>query len=343
VEIAASMITFLDADVTVASFYDDTAPDDSDVPVVPLRADSRFDSTAYYRLLRLLRREDIDILHTHDNFLGSVGRVLGTVAGVGIVNTEHRQHDSLTPLQNAVNIPTIALADRVVTNSNATKQSFLKAERLLLDPNQLEVVYNGVDLQRLNSVISVVQNDTDSIQIITVGRLVDIKNQAVLLMAFKRVVESIPDVQLCIVGTGPLREELEARAKALGIREHMQFLGELPREDVYRRLAESDLFVMPSTSEGFCVAAVEAMAVGLPVVVSDIDVFHEVVGDIGIFADPNNPAEFADAIVDLLKHPEKHERLGRRCKERVRSIFSIEKTARKYYKIYKLVSEISGQ
>lgn len=343
VEIATATAALPGIDVTVAPFYDDVAPDDCEVSVVPLRADSRFDPAAFHRLFRLLSRDDVDILHTHDNFIGSVGRVLGTGAGVGIVNTEHRQHDSFTPLQNAVNAPTMGLADRVVVNSNATKQSLLRAERLLLDPDRIEVVYNGVDLQRLDAATSAAQNDTESTQLITVGRLVDVKNQALLLRAFSRVTESIPDARLCIVGDGPRRDDLEARAETLGVREQVQFLGEIPREEVYRRLAESDLFVMPSLSEGFCVAAVEAMAVGLPVVVSDIDVFHEVVGEPGVFADPDDPADFADAIADLLEHPEKRERLGKHAKERARSTFSLERTAREYYNIYKGVAEKSNR
>lgn len=347
VELAIVLARETEIDVTVAAFYDDGRS--SDVPglgvvdVEPLGADSRFDPDGFAALWSLLRERRVDVLHTHDNFIGSVGRVLGTIAGVGIVNTEHRQHDSFTALQNAVNAPTIALADRVVVNSNVTKQSLLRAERLLLDLSRIEVVYNGVDLQRLDSAISTAQNDTDSSQIATVGRLVDVKNQALLLQAFSRVAESVPDARLCIVGDGPLGDELEARAETLGIREQVQFSGEIPREEVYRQLAESDLFVMPSTSEGFCVAAVEAMAVGLPVVVSDIDVFHEVVGEPGVFANPNDPDEFADAIVNLLEHSEKCERLGTQAKERARSTFSLEQTARKYYNIYKSVAEKSAQ
>lgn len=341
VEIATVTAKHPDVDVTVGSFYDDTTPDDCNVSVVPLRADYRFDPAAFYRLLRLLQREDVDVLHTHDNFIGSVGRVLGTVAGVGIVNTEHRQHDSFTALQNAVNAPTIALADQVVANSNATKQSLLMVERLFLDPDHIEVIHNGIDLQRLDSAITTARNDPDSIQIITVGRLVDVKNQALLLQSFSQITESIPDARLCIVGDGPLRNDLEGHAETLGIREQVQFLGEIPREEVYRRLAQSDLFVMPSISEGFCVAAVEAMAAGLPMVVSDIDVFHEVVGNPGIFVDPNDPVGFADAISELLQHPQKRERLAQEAKDRARSKFSLERTAQRYSKVYNEVAETS--
>jgi glycosyltransferase involved in cell wall biosynthesis len=81
------------------------------------------------------------------------------------------------------------------------------------------------------------------------------------------------------------------------------------------------------------------MAVGLPVVVSDIDVLNEVVGDPGVYADPNNPTEFADAITNLLKNPQKRERLGISAKERARAKFTLERTAKKYYEVYNQVAD----
>lgn len=342
-EIATATAAFSDLEITVASFYDDSEPDDCDVSVVPLGADSRFDTTAFHCLFRLLRRDDVGVLHTHDNFIGSVARVLATIAGVGIVNTEHRQHDSFSVLQNAVNAPTLPLADRVVVNSEATKRSMYLLERVMIDSDQLRVVYNGVDVDRIDSAIDAapVNDGTDNVQIITVGRLVDVKNQKVLLQAFSQLLESIPDAHLSLVGDGPLRNELEAQATSLGIREQVQFLGELSRETVYHQLAASDIFVIPSTSEGFCVAAVEAMAVGLPVVASDIDVLHEVVGEPGVFVDSNDPTAFADAIIDLAEDSKRRERLGCQAKQRARSKFTLERTAREYYNLYKEVAETS--
>jgi glycosyltransferase involved in cell wall biosynthesis len=340
-EIATATADFPDIDVTVASFYDDSASDEYNVPVVPLRANSRFDVAAFYRLWQLLLQDDVDVVHTHENFIGSVARVLGTLADVSIVDTEHQQHDSFTLLQNAVNAPTIPLADRVIANSKATEQSFRFLEQVVLDPDQIEVVHNGVDIARVDSAINanMERNKTDGLRIITVGRLVQVKNQKLLIRAFSEVIKSFPDAELVIVGGGPLRNELEDCVDSLGIRKQVHFLGEIPREEVYSQLAISDLFALPSSSEGFCVAAVEAMATGLPVVASDIDVLHDVVGEPGVFADPNDPAEFADALIALVEDPERRGRLGTEAKERARSTFSLERTAREYYNIYKQLAE----
>jgi glycosyltransferase involved in cell wall biosynthesis len=85
------------------------------------------------------------------------------------------------------------------------------------------------------------------------------------------------------------------------------------------------------------------MAVGLPVVVSDIEVLREVVGDPGVFADPDDPVAFAEAISDLLQHRKKREKLGREAKNRARSEFSIESTARKYSDLYDEILEKSDK
>ncbi|WP_244265054.1 glycosyltransferase [Halorhabdus tiamatea] len=142
------------------------------------------------------------------------------------------------------------------------------------------------------------------------------------------------------MGGVALSENLQNTSTKLGLQNDVLFTGYLPRrDDVYGVLKKSEIAVFPSWYEGFCVAAVEAMAAGLPVVVSDIDVFHEVVGDPGVFADPNDPEAFADEIIDLLQHPKKRELLGQEAKERARSEFSLERTAREYSNLYKEVAE----
>jgi glycosyltransferase involved in cell wall biosynthesis len=129
----------------------------------------------------------------------------------------------------------------------------------------------------------------------------------------------------------------------LGIIHAVHFTGQIPRQRGYAEFAKADVFLLTSRAEGFCVAAVEAMAAGLPVVVSDIEVLHEVVGDPGVFADPNSPEDFADAISDLLQQPERRERLGQEAKERARSKFSLERTAQGYFNLYKQEAETLKQ
>lgn len=351
VEISASIGERTDATVTIVSFYDDEIPNKGgiqnleEVNVIPLGANSRFDVTAFLQLWRLLRRESIDVLHTHHNFIGSVARVIGSFAGVGIVDTEHRQHPSLSPLQNAVNFPTLPLADRVITNSLATKESLYWFERSILREEKLDVVYNGIDIGRIADATERLDkhDPNGSLQIITVGRMAEVKNQETLLRAFGEVSHQIPEAKLTFVGDGPRRETLKTLANELGIQNTVEFVGTIAREEVYQKLSESDIFVISSSAEGFCVAAVEAMACGLPVVASDIPIFHEVVGDCGRFADPDDPDSFAQTLSELCTDEQMRTTLGEEAEKRAKSVFPLERTVEQYYKIYKDVAATDEQ
>jgi len=346
-ETTVQIATQEECEITLVTFYgsDGEASSEVDLPleVLCLEANSRIDHTAWRRFFQELRTGRYDVLHTHHNFTGSVARALASTLDIGVINTEHRQHSSYTPLQNAINAPTLPLADKVVCNSRATQESLRWYERQLLDDEQLTVVYNGVNFTRLSNIVGSIDEQDTNPNIVTVGRLVPVKNYETLLEAFGVVREHIPEATLSLIGDGPLRAELETQAATLNLTDAVNFRGSVSRAEVYQELARADLFTIPSYAEGFCVAAVEAMGVGLPIVVSDISVFHEVVGDPGVFADPNDPAAFAGAITGLLRDPERRKKLGQEAKQRTRSEFSLERTAHEYYNIYEEVAKTCNE
>jgi glycosyltransferase involved in cell wall biosynthesis len=144
------------------------------------------------------------------------------------------------------------------------------------------------------------------------------------------------DIQLVITGNGPKRAALEQLARDLNIENKVSFLGWLPeRKDVYTVYNSSDIFLFPSYYEGFGVANVEAMATGTPVIVNDIPVLREVVGDAGLFVDATEPRQLADAIRELYDNPELRERLGEKARKRARTHFPLAKTVRKYNEVYR--------
>lgn len=347
IEIANAIIKHTGTNVTIGALMEESNTDlDPDirsmgVPIVCFGGSGNFDVTAYRRLRTHLKENNYDIIHTHHNFSGSVSRVIGKISGVSIVDTEHRDHSSFSILQNLANAPTLPLANSIISNSLVTKESFQWWERLLLDENQLNVVHNGIDIGKIDSTIETddTNHTEDTFRIITVGRMVPVKNQSVLLNAFKSVLKEIPQAELVFVGDGPLRSSLEKQAQELKIENRIRFTGTVPRERVYELLDESDVYVMPSHAEGFGVAVVEAMAAGLPVVISDIPIFHEVVGDPGVYFDPSDSNKLAERILDLADDAEYRRRKGGAARKRARAKFSLERTAEEYYNIYKDVVE----
>lgn len=348
VEIAHAINEQTDAQVTVGSLLqskdDDLDPDihSMDLSTEFFSGQSNFDPRSYKLLDEHIQSSEYDIVHTHHNFSGSVSRMIGRLRGLKIVNTEHNNHRYFSKAQRTANAATFMLPDINVYNSKSTKSSIDPIARRLSQRD--EIIYNGVDVDRVETGAEYPfpVDLPDGTIVTNVGVMTEQKNQQAILDAAHRVKQDMSpnDVYFVIAGSGPLFDELKVKTTRLQINDIVLFTGYLPeREQVYKLLHESDLFILPSIYEGFCVAAVEGMAAGLPVVASDIDVLHEVVGEPGVFADPDDPTEFADALIALAEDPDRRERLGTEAKERACSTFPLERTARQYYNIYKQLAE----
>ncbi len=208
---------------------------------------------------------------------------------------------------------------------------------------KISVVHNGIDPRRFTEPGSpeertrlFPQVPASAPLLLCIGRLEPQKDFPNLLRAFARV----PDAHLAVVGIGPLQPELEALAQTMAIRDRVHFLGK--RDDIPALLRNADLYVQASKWEGFGIAAVEAMASGLPLVVTDVPGLREVVADAGVHVPSGDPDALAGAINALLTDPTQHETLSRRARERSRA-FSITASADAYRTLYeKLARERSG-
>ena len=131
-------------------------------------------------------------------------------------------------------------------------------------------------------------------------------------------------IKLIVAGDGRLRHDLESRAAALGLAPHIAFLG--ARSDIAEILRALDVFAMPSLWEGLSVAMLEAMAAGLPLVISDVSGVAQAFGeeDCGIRVPPGDAAALAEAIRALALSPERRASLGEAARRRVRAEFDIE-------------------
>lgn len=169
-----------------------------------------------------------------------------------------------------------------------------------------------------------------------VGRLVHAKGVDWLLDIWKIVSDVEKQARLLIVGDGPDRPALSARAAALGIRDAVTFVGR--QDDVYRFLAASDVFVLPSRLEGISNALLEAMSQGLPVVAADDQlggnrsVITEQGG--GIIIPLGDTETFAQSLLALLRDQRLRTEMGRWARQNVEESFSIESVARRYVEVY---------
>ncbi len=128
------------------------------------------------------------------------------------------------------------------------------------------IIPNGVDLDDFPQTDSLGANGP--LRLICVGRLIERKGQSLLIEAVKRLTNEGIDVSLNLVGTGDAQETYEAQARSLGVESRVHFFGYVPREEIAKYYSAAQLFILPSYNEGMSVATLEAMAAGLPLIVT---------------------------------------------------------------------------
>ncbi|MCD4775407.1 MAG: glycosyltransferase family 4 protein [Candidatus Aegiribacteria sp.] len=200
--------------------------------------------------------------------------------------------------------------------------------------NRTEVIYNGIDLNRFCG--PGISRRAPPFTIVSIGSLREKKNYTKAIEAFSILRERVSfDIRYVIAGEGVLVDVLKEQVKGLGLESNVKFLGHV--EDVVGLLNDSDIFFMPSSSEGFGIAAVEAMASGLPVVASDIPGIGEIVGKderCGLLVSPESPDQMADALQYLLKNRDHAYKMGSGGLVRAAD-FSIERTVEEHLLAYR--------
>lgn len=217
---------------------------------------------------------------------------------------------------------------RIVCVSQATLTTL--AEWLPNTRPKLYVVQNGISFERFARAEGYRKEaliGQEAPLVVCVGRLELQKGQATAIKALTR----LQGVHLALVGDGPLRGELEALARAVGVGHRVHFLGR--RTDIPQILKTADVYVQPSLWEGFGIAAVEAMAAGLPIVASRVPGLADVIGEVGMFFPAGDEQSLANCLRQLLSDAAMRRDQSNRAKERARA-FDIEATTDLHYKLY---------
>ncbi|KIX13212.1 sugar transferase [Dethiosulfatarculus sandiegensis] len=210
-------------------------------------------------------------------------------------------------------------------------------DRVGLSEKRVRLIFNGVDLKGYAPDMearSLIREElgllTGQALLITVGRLSQVKDQAGMLQALALLKGISPLPVLALVGDGPERNSLTALTEELGVKDHVRFLGD--RRDVPKLLAASDCFVLSSVSEGISKALLEAMAVGLPVVATNVGGNPELVcpKQTGLLVPQGEPKALAQALATVLLDGGLAQRLGRAGRERVKKSFDVRATAQAY-------------
>ncbi len=256
--------------------------------------------TARRAFARAVARTHASFVHVHDLYpSGAAARRLCTQARLPYVLTVHGL-DLYSNLENPRWRREIVAAGRGAA-AIICVGSKLAADAIVdlgLDPARVTVVPNTYDSDRYRPVS---RERTAHPRLLCVGRLSHEKGHDVLLRAFAELLSGGTRATLTLVGDGPERGALEALATGLGIMQAVKFTGTLLDDALLAEMAEADLFVLPSRSEGFGVVLVEAMATGLPVVATRSGGPADIVGPgDGVLVDPDDVSALAGGMAEAL-------------------------------------------
>jgi glycosyltransferase involved in cell wall biosynthesis/ribosomal protein S18 acetylase RimI-like enzyme len=303
-----------------------------DWPHVTRAWDPAADARAFRALLAILRRERFDLVHTHNPKPGVMGRVAARMAGVPcVVNTIHGLYAS--PEDPPGRRMAILAAERLAARCSDL-ELFQSAEDLawarsigLVRRSRSALLGNGVDLVRFDpkavsaeraaAVREELGIPPGAVVVVTVGRLVAEKGYRDLVTAAEAVRHADPEARFVAVGPGdPAKSDAIPTSELARARELVLFTGW--RDDVRDLLAATDIFVLPSWREGVPRSAIEAAAMGLPLVLSDIRGCREVARDgrEGFLVPPRDPGSLASAILRLAEDADLRRRFGGAARER---------------------------
>jgi glycosyltransferase involved in cell wall biosynthesis len=203
------------------------------------------------------------------------------------------------------------------------------------------VIYNGINVDDYSYFNKPLQKDNQNI-IVSVGRLVKLKNYETAIRALSKISDF--SYQYWIIGSGSLESQLKEIVNSLNLESKVKFLGF--RKDIPQLLYQADIFLQTSLWEGFGLAVVEAMAAGLPVVVSNVPGVREVVAEestetseVGFLIDTLSDDDIADKLSKLINDPSLCLRMGQNAQLRA-SKFDINQTFNEYINLYKKLVQL---
>lgn len=199
------------------------------------------------------------------------------------------------------------------------------------------VVYNGIQTESIETKEDYIYRGNDLTKIVCVGRLHPMKGQTILIDAINILVNERlrQNIIIDLIGDGPSKSELEEHVKQLNLEDYIHFVGVKSRNYIYGHLKDYNLFVMPSTCEGFGLTLAEACAAKVPVITSDLEGPMEVIdyGEYGRFYESGDAESLADAIDSYLLGGVNVEQIEG-AYSFVKCMFNVKNTASHYYKIY---------
>ena len=282
------------------------------------------------QLRRIVREENITIIHTHHRMAAFYVAVLRLYKKCDFINTSHNT------FYNKKHLTTFAYKHaRLVACGEMVKKNLV--DFFGLPDEKVTVIRNAVtpfDGQIVRDE-TIEKFRSDGCFIVgDIGRLTEQKGMEYYIQALPEVLKKHPKTQFLIIGTGELESNLKEQARQLNVENNVHFLGY--RNDVQNLISQVDLVVLSSLWEGLPLTPIEAFSVGKTVVATAVDGTVEIVenGKSGRLIEPKKPEQIAENIIWMIEHPEEKKSMEQEAKKSYEREFSIERLSRTYIDFY---------
>ena len=301
------------------------------------------DFAAAFRLARVLRELEPDLIHAHDPHAVSMASMaLSTLSDRRSPRLVIARRVDFHLKRNAFSRWKYKQVDAAICSSNAIRAMVVEDG---IDDACAFTVYEGVQVDRIDAQpVSDVHKElwlTPGAPVVgNIAALVPHKGQRYLIDAAPAVVRAMPDTQILLFGEGELRSTLLRQIKHLGLEHHVRLVGFRP--DILSLLKGLDVFVMSSITEGLGTSILDAMAASRAVVATTAGGMPEAVEDgvTGVLVPPRNPPALAEAILRLLRDPPLRRRMGEAGLARVRAQFNVDRMVDETLAVYERVAGI---
>lgn len=303
------------------------------------------------KIKKIIEEEKIDVVHSHELLTGSLATFGGWLAKCA--KRIYHVHTSFTEwrysslkkypalvVNGVVNfIDANFFATDVISLTESVKET--KVEREFINPQKIKIIPNGIHLEqfkydsqgrnKLREKLGITENQ---IVIGNIARFTEEKGQSVLLEAFRLLSEDkTQDFVLVLAGSGILQDEIQLTAEKYGLKDRVHFLGNFQESEKSKILSSFDCFVFPSFAEGFGIALVEAMSVGIPSIASNLAVLRDVGESAILYFKTGDPIDLKNKIKNLMASPHEIKFLRQSGMERAQE-FSIQKFWQAYSNLY---------
>jgi len=313
-----------------------------DAPLLGIEDRGPLDWRVVRRLLDVCRRHRVTIWHGHDYKSDALGLLLRPLHRMKLVSTAHGfvDYSGRMPLYNKVDLLCLRWYDRVICVSDDVRQACVAAG---VREHRCVVIENGIDTRQYSRRTAVAEAkrrlgfDPQRPLVGAVGRLSDEKNFAGLIRAVDGLLREGLELNLLIIGEGPLRPELEGLMAALGRSDCIRLLGY--RADMLDLYEAMDVFVLSSLREGLPNVLLEAMALEVPVVATRIAGVPRVVEHerSGLLVEPGSETQLGEALRRLLGDPQLRRRLAAAGRQTIENRYSFERRMEKVRAVYEEV------